>query len=192
MPCFLNPFMNPVRASLIPVLASLLLAASGCLMQPNVSVRVTVADGSTMDVPLTQAPAPVTDGVVTVKNFQFAPWDMGKDKPKAITFTFVVGFAEGAEPASVVVDDFTEQPILEIFADKNAHVVKDHLWGAVTLPFAPQDEHVKWVLNLDNNVRVYRFTIKLRDGTTHVLLRPIFVPAQMKDFMRTQLGVKGG
>jgi hypothetical protein len=192
MPCFLNPFMNPIRASLIPVLASLLLAASGCLMQPNVSVRVTVADGSTMDVPLTQAPAPVTDGVVTVKNFQFAPWDMGKDKPKAITFTFVVGFAEGAEPASVVVDDFTEQPILEIFADKNAHVVKDHLWGAVTLPFAPQDEHVKWVLNLDNNVRVYRFTIKLRDGTTHVLLRPIFVPAQMKDFMRTQLGVKGG
>jgi hypothetical protein len=192
MPCFLNPFMNPVRASLIPVLASLLLAASGCLMQPNVSVRVTVADGSTMDVPLTQAPPPVTDGVVSVKNFQFAPWDMGKDKPKAITFTFVVGFAEGAEPASVVVDDFTEQPILEIFADKNAHVVKDHLWGAVTLPFAPQDEHVKWVLNLDNNVRVYRFTIKLRDGTTHVLLRPIFVPAQMKDFMRTQLGVKGG
>ena len=192
MPCFLNPFKNPIRASLIPVLASLLLAASGCLMQPNVSVRVTVADGSTMDVPLTQAPAPVTDGVVTVKNFQFAPWDMGKDKPKAITFTFVVGFAEGAEPASVVVDDFTEQPILEIFADKNAHVVKDHLWGAVTLPFAPQDEHVKWVLNLDNNVRVYRFTIKLRDGTTHVLLRPIFVPAQMKDFMRTQLGVKGG
>ena len=184
--------MNPIRASLIPVLASLLLAASGCLMQPNVSVRVTVADGSTMDVPLTQAPAPVTDGVVTVKNFQFAPWDMGKDKPKAITFTFVVGFAEGAEPASVVVDDFTEQPILEIFADKNAHVVEDHLWGAVTLPFAPQDEHVKWVLNLDNNVRVYRFTIKLRDGTTHVLLRPIFVPAQMKDFMRTQLGVKGG
>jgi hypothetical protein len=161
-------------------------------MQPNVSVRVTVADGSTMDVPLTQAPPPVTDGVVSVKNFQFAPWDMGKDKPKAITFTFVVGFAEGAEPASVVVDDFTEQPILEIFADKNAHVVKDHLWGAVTLPFAPQDEHVKWVLNLDNNVRVYRFTIKLRDGTTHVLLRPIFVPAQMKDFMRTQLGVKGG
>jgi len=37
---------------------------------------------------------------------------------------------------------------------------------------------------------VYRFTVLLKDGTTHVLLRPIFVPAPMKDFIRSQLGIK--
>ena len=151
--------MQSYRLPLATAVAAALLAASGCLLQPNVSVRITVADGTSMDVPFTSIPPPATDGVVTIKNFQFAPWDVGKDKPKSIAFTFVVGFAEGAEPASIVVEDFTEQPVLEIFSDMNAHVVKDHLWGSVSRPFAPQDEHVKWVLNLDNNVRVYRFTI---------------------------------
>ncbi len=163
----------------------------GCQMEPSVSVRVQDADGQTIDVPLGSRPEPVTDGVVTVENFQFAPWDMGKDKPKAITFTFVVGFAVGSEPSSIIVDDFTEQPVLRIFEDQKAHITKDHLLGAVSLPFDPHDEHVKWINNLDNNVRVYRFTVKLKDGTTHVLLRPMFVPAQMKDFIRTQLGIKG-
>jgi len=162
----------------------------GCLMEPSVSVRIQDADGQTLDVPLTSAPEPVTDGVVTIKNFQFAPWDMGKDKPKAITFTFVVAFTAGPEPSSIVIEDFTEQPVLTIFEDPKAHTVKDHLWGAVTRPFDPHDEHVKWINNLDNNVRIYRVTVKLRDGTTHVLLKPMFIPAQMKDFIRTQLGIK--
>ena len=181
--------MNPAYLRLAPALVALGLLGA-CQMQPSVSVRIQAADGQTLDVPLSSAPEPVTDGVVTVKNLQFAPWDMGKDKPKAITFTFVVGFAEGSEPASILVEDFTEQPVITIFDDPKAHTVKDHLWGAVTRPYDPHDEHVKWILNLDNNVRVYRFTVKLRDGTTHVLLKPIFVPAQMKEFMRTQLGVK--
>jgi|GEM_PF-1295255 len=180
----------PSRALLAAVLSALV-AGSGCLMQPSVSANVTTADGQTLEVPLGQGNVPVTDGVVSIKNFQFAPWDMGPNKPKAITFTFVVGFAPGSEPSSIVVDDFTEAPILQIFADMKAHIVKDNLWGAVSPPFAPQDEHVKWVLNLDNAVRVYRFTVKLRDGSTHVLLKPMFIPAQMKNFMRTQLGVNG-
>jgi hypothetical protein len=159
-------------------------------MQPSVSVRITVADGTSMDVPLTEVPPPVTDGVITIRNFQFAPWDMGKDKPKAIAFSFALGFAAGSAAESIRVEDFTEEPILEIFSDSSVRMGKDGLYAGVSKPFAPQDEHVKWIMNLDNNVRVYRFTVKLKDGTTHILFRPIFVPAPMKDFIRNQLGIK--
>ena len=190
MPRFLNPLMLPARPVLILALAALLVGGSSCLMQPSVSVRITVADGSSMDVPLTEVPPPVTDGVVTIRSFQFAPWDMGKDKPKAVAFTIAMAFAAGSAPESIRVEDFTEQPILEIFTDTHARVGKDGLYAGVSKPFAPEDEHVKWIMNLDNNVRVYRFTVKLKDGTTHVLLRPIFVPAPMKDFIRNQLGIK--
>ena len=183
--------MTPDHPRLIPplALALVLFGLSACNLQPSVSLKVTDADGEELEVPLSSVPPPVTDGVVTVKSFTFAPWDMGPDKPKALTFSFIVGFADGAVPKSIVIDDFTEQPVLQVFADMNAHVVKDHLWGAVSVPYAPQDEHVKWVLNLDNNVRVYRFTIILKDGSKHVLLKPIFIPSQMKVFMRTQLGI---
>jgi hypothetical protein len=182
--------MLPSRVLLTVALLALLVGGSSCLMQPSVSVRITVADGSSMDVPLTEVPPPVTDGVVTIRNFQFAPWDMGKDKPKAIVFSFAMAFAAGSAPESIRVDDFTEEPILEIFTDPHGRVGKDGLYGGISKPFAPDDEHVKWIMNLDNNVRVYRFTVKLKDGTTHVLLRPIFVPAPMKDFIRNQLGIK--
>ena len=159
-------------------------------MQPTVSAKVTVADGSEIEVPMNFAPPEVTDGVVTIKAFQFAPFDMGPDKPKAITFTFVAKFAEGAAPKSLEIDDFTEDPILRIFTDTGAHIVKEHLYGQMSQPYAPQDEHVKWILTLDNSIRVYRFTFKMADGSTHVLLKPIMVPALMKNYIRSQLGLK--
>ena len=190
MPRFLNPTMLPARVPLTVALLALLVGGSSCLMQPSVSVRITVADGTSMDVPLTEVPPPVTDGVITIRNFQFAPWDMGKDKPKAIAFSFALGFAAGSAAESIRVEDFTEEPILEIFSDSSVRMGKDGLYAGVSKPFAPQDEHVKWIMNLDNNVRVYRFTVKLKDGTTHILFRPILVPAPMKDFIRNQLGIK--
>ncbi len=175
--------------ALSAVILSTLLAASGCQLQPSVSAKVTTADGEMIEVPLESGNAPVTDGIITVKNFQFAPWDMGPNKPKAITFTFVIGFKDGYEPASVLLEDFTEQPILQVFSDPKTHPTKNHLWGAVSTPYAPQDPHINWMLDLDNSIRLYRFTVKLRDGTTHVLLKPMFVPGQMKLFIRTELGI---
>jgi hypothetical protein len=157
-------------------------------MQPDVSVTAMMADGNRIEVPLTTQPPVVTDGTITIPMFRFAPWDMGKDKPKTLVFTFIVQFKEGAVPTSILVEDFTEMPILQIFRDDHPKTQKN-AWGAVSATYAPQDEHVKWVLTLDNNVRVYRFTVKLADGSTHVLLKPVFVPSNMKMFMRSQLGI---
>ena len=179
--------MRSVRLCLPAVFLVLL---GGCSVAPDVSVRVTIADGQVIEVPLTTMPPPPTDGIVTIENFQFAPFDMGKDKPKAITFTYVVRLADGSKPANLLVEDFTEQPVLPILQDPKPLLVREHFVGGASRPFAPQDEHVKWILNLDNAVRIYRFTVKLADGSTHVLLKPVFVPAQMKSFLWTQLGVK--
>jgi hypothetical protein len=107
-----------------------------------------------------------------------------------MVFNFVIKFEHGATPTSVKVEDVTEDPILEIYHEDHAHLMKKNVWGGTSRPYAPQDEHVKWILTLDNNIRIYRFTVKLADGTTHVLLKPVMVPAYMKDFIRTQLGLK--
>ncbi len=132
-------------------------------MQPEVAMSVTTADGQKIEVPLNAAPAQVTDGVVTVDAIQFAPWDVDADnKAKTLAFSFVVQFAKGAVPTKITVEDDTEEPILMIHEDDHPKVAtKDNFWGAVSKPFAPSDEHVNWILNLDNNVRVYRVTAKL-------------------------------
>ncbi len=183
--------MQSRRLSPLVPLALLSAALCGCQISPSVSAKVTTAEGETIEVPLESGNTPVSDGVITVRLFQIGPWDMGPNKPKAVIFSFIVEFKEGADPKTVVVDDITEAPIMRIFADMKAHIVKDHIWGGVSTPYAPQDEHAKWLLNLDNSIRLYRFTVVLQDGTTHMVMKPMFFPGQMKSYVRTQLGVAG-
>jgi hypothetical protein len=182
--------MNPAR-KLPPFAAAAaigLCGLAGCLMQPEVAMSVTSADGQKLEVPVTTAPTPVTDGTVTVNVLQFAPWELDADnKAKTLAFSFVIQFKPGTRPAKILVEDDTELPILQIFEEDHPKIVKDNLWGGVSRPFAPSDEHVNWVLNLDNNIRVYRVTVTLTDGTTHVLLKPVLIPANMKLYMRRRL-----
>jgi hypothetical protein len=174
--------------SLLGALALASIGLAGCVMQPEIAMSVTTADGQKLQVPLAGDPGPVSDGDVTVNTIQFAPWDMTADnKAKTLAFSFVVQFKPGAKPASIVIEDDTEEPILEIYRTNNPEIVKDNLWGGVSKPFAPSDEHVNWILTLDNNIRIYRVTVKLKDGTTHVILKPVFVPSAMKFYMRKHL-----
>jgi hypothetical protein len=167
-----------------------LLGQAGCVMQPTISLSVTTADGEKLDVPLNEAAGPATDGTMTVKVLQMSPWVVAKDKPKEITFSMIVEFVPGTVLKGIMIEDVTDTPIETIYEDPKAAVVKNNIWGAVSKPFAPQDEHVNWVLTVENSVRIYKFTAKLGDGTTHTVLKPMFVPSNVKEFMRTQLGLK--
>jgi hypothetical protein len=153
---------------------------------------VVTADGDKIDVPLNTAALPTTDGTMTVKVFQFSPWDVAKDKPKEITFSVIIEFSQGAELNGIKIEDVTEAPKETIYEDKTAKLVKKNVWGAVSRPYAPQDEHVNWILTVENSVRIYKFTATLKDGSVHTVLKPMFVPANVKEFMRTQLGLKAG
>jgi hypothetical protein len=182
----LNPLLKP--RLLAAALALAALAPLGCQMQPDFAMSVTTADGQKLQVPFSGPPVPVTDGVVTVNAIQFAPWELDANKKaKTLAFSFLIGFKAGAVPEKILIEDDTELPILQIFEDDHAKIVKNNLWAGVSKPFAPSDEHVNWVLNLDNNVRVYRVTVTLKDGTTHVLYKPVPIPAGMKQFMRSRL-----
>jgi hypothetical protein len=180
---------RPKTLALAGALALALAGIAGCVVRQDVSIRVTTADNQVIDLPLTTAPGPMGDGVVTVESLQLAPWDVDKEKGKAKTlaFTFVVQFKEGSKPARISIEDVTEAPILPIFEDKSPKIVKNNLWGAVSSPVLPHDEHVNWLMTLDNSVRVYRFTVRLADGTTHVVYKPIFLSSQMKNYIRSIL-----
>lgn len=157
-------------------------------MQPEIAMSVTSADGQKLEVPYNGPQPAVTDGVVTVEQLQFAPWEVDADhKAKNLAFSFLLQFAPGALPGKIVIEDDTQMPILLLFEDDNPKIVKNNLWAGLSKPFAPSDEHVNWVLDLDNNVRVYRITVTLKDGSVHVLLKPVLVPAGLKAAIRTRL-----
>jgi hypothetical protein len=59
----------------------------------------------------------------------------------------------------------------------------------VTTASLPVSDRYKFLLDLDNTIKVYRFTFRLQDGTVHVVRVPIPVPAEMKLMIRTRLGI---
>jgi hypothetical protein len=125
-----------------------------------------------------------------VNKVVFTPWTVDKEKNiKGLALAFQLAFAKGQSPVSVQVDDVSDEPILNVFNDPKPVLTDKRHWNGLTKPHNPADEYTKWMLNLDNTIKVYRFTVKLADGSTHVLRYPIYVPANMKAFMRTQLGV---
>jgi hypothetical protein len=189
MPRLLKASLRTLRPFRVPAAAlGVLAATAGCLIQPSFSVAVTTADNVKLEVPLGPNKMDVEDDAINVKRFQFTPWKM--DEGKGMAYALVLEFKKGAIPADIQVDDVSEDPILRIMGDSSPKFrAGTHGWEALSQPFHPADEHAKWVMTLDNGVKTYRFTVKLTDGSTHVLYYPIFVPATAKAFMRAQLGV---
>jgi hypothetical protein len=171
-----------------PTLAvALLIGTAGCIGQGDYIVKTTTADGVELEVPANRESIAVFDDVIRVDRFQFTP--RLQEDPKGVAYTFSLEFRGGARPVAITVDDISEEPILTIYTDDSPKLVRGILWAATTKTYNPADEHVKWLQTLDSGVRAYRFTVRLADGTTHVLRYPIFVSNYAKMAARDALGI---
>jgi hypothetical protein len=180
---------DPASRTLAAVLGGLTLAVSGCLLQADYSIKITTGDDVVMEVPVTaKTQINASDDAVKVVNFRFVP--LSKDLDKAMGYLFELQFLGGSRPSSILVDDVSEAPILSILEDKAPKMIKNDHWVGTSMPYNPADVHLAWVTTLDNGVRVFRFTVKLTDGTTHVLRLPILMPANTKGIFRYELGIK--
>jgi hypothetical protein len=185
------PHTPPSLRFLAAAAASSLLLAAGCLMQPSFSAKISTADGQEIEAPLGQKNLDIGDGAVEVVRFQYTPF-VFPDKTRGILMSFEADLKGGARPSSIVIVDVTEAPIIPIYASKAVPVLKDgHRWLAATEPDHITEARYHFLENLDNSVRVYRFTFTMADGSIHVLWVPIFVPGEMKGFMRKQMETPG-
>jgi hypothetical protein len=173
---------TPLSANRIPAAAALLvlLGASGCVMDQSYDARVTTAEGEVIDVPMTPHPIDVSDGVVRVFLFQFAPVTL-PDGAKRLAIKCEAGFAGGARPASILVRDITEAPVMTVFDVRDPVLADGKNWIDETAALGPSDDLIRFMANIDNSIRIYRFTFTLVGGSVHVLTVPIIVPGILKE-----------
>lgn len=159
-------------------------------MQPSYSAKTTTADGVLVEVPLTADPQVVSDDAMNIKKLVLTPIPLDKEgKIRGLALGIQIVFEKGVTPVSIQVDDVSDEPILMVTTDLHPKLTAERHWNVLTAPHSPLDEYAKWVMTLDNTIRVYRFTVKLADGSTHVLRYPIFVPQRGKAIIRYELGV---
>jgi hypothetical protein len=180
----LNPKKRlPFALAIAAVVA--LFAVNGCLMEGSYDVQVTTAEGDVVDVPMAPHPVHVSDGVVTVDLFQYGPVTL-PDGANRLEIRCQAEFSGGSRPASVLVRDVTEAPIITILDDRAPAMAQGNRWTGTTRPLGPADDEIRWMANIDNSIRIYRFTFTLADRSVHVLTLPVIVPSMLKDIFRAR------
>jgi hypothetical protein len=72
---------------------------------------------------------------------------------------------KGDQPTYVKVEDVTDDTSQTLVEDRQP-VLKDERWSGRTPVMTPDESNAKWLFELENSIRVYRFTILTARGRT--------------------------
>lgn len=97
--------------------------------------------------------------------------------------------ANGKSLQSVRVEDVSDAAPVLLLEDAQP-TVTNRQWSGTSRAFSGDDSALDWISYVNNSVRIYRFTLTMKDGRTVVLHQPSVVPGWMKASMRELVGRK--
>ena len=165
----------------LPFIAALGLLA-GCTTG-SFWVNVPISGGETVPLELTRG------GIVHAENEDFkadAAVMQFDPKTKSATYFFEFEVKHGAAPRSVKVEDISDETPLTLFQADPVKLENGH-WKARTASFAPDQQNSKWLYQIENTIRVCRFTIVTADGRSEVLNEGCNYYAFVKDLIRQNM-----
>jgi hypothetical protein len=176
------------RFFLIPVVVTLALL-SGCVApgMGGVSMTPTIAGGQKVRIDFDNHGS-IVDGEdedVRIVSGLLVPHL--KEKNFTYLFSFQAKHGHVQAPRSVQVDDVTDDVALSLVDDQHPALNKTGIWTTSIGPVDP--DKVPWLLEIENSVRIFRFTIVTADGRTLVLYQAASYPAAIKKYFREQLGI---
>ena len=111
-------------------------------------------------------------------------------KTKQGTFSAEFLAKTGRTPQSVEVVDVSDDTPKPFTTDTHPTLNKDQKWTWQSDPFTPDPANAKWLFEIENSVRVYRFTIVTSDGRRLVMYEGASYPAFIKTYIRKQMGLE--
>lgn len=158
-------------------------ALAGCATG-DISMLVPIAGGTKVQVPFSHgAPVPTEADGVRIESTR-AVLDPTK---KSLVYTFEFSDAQKRAVRSVKVEDVSDDAISVLVDDASPEIDKGR-WLRVSRSLGPDDECLTWIFNLENTVRIFRFTIVFTDGRTAVLNQGAMYPNPLKAAIRHMFG----
>jgi hypothetical protein len=76
---------------------------------------------------------------------------------------------------------------LSLVDDQHPVLNKEGIW---TTTIGPIDaDKIPWLIEIENSIRIFRFTIVTSDGRTLLLYQAASYPAAIKKYFREELGI---
>lgn len=133
-----------------------------------------------------QGPVPGEDAAVRL----FDPnLQINRRNLKVVRYLFRFVEKTGKRPLEVKVEDVSDDQPYTWVLDRHPQV-QNGTWAWLTPAFSPKSAKLAWIQEIDDSVRVFRFTIRQNDGTTDVLYAGANFPAYEKQFLRIQFGLE--
>jgi hypothetical protein len=171
----------------LPGLALLLLPLAGCTvpMTSSNTYLVPMANGEKMEMSIKNGALAMaeSDGIRIVQ----VALNPSADK-KQVVYTFELAAKSGVVPKHITVEDLTEDPVRTLADDPSPQLAAGH-WKLTTPVLDQKDPTFEWLVQLDDTIRVYRFTVTLADGSAVVLKQPALFPVFEKQMIRKMLGL---
>lgn len=164
----------------------LALATAGCATGDYAYVT-TVATGERIHIPLERGtPVPARKGDITIAFAALVPTVSAN---KELGYFFGLEDKNPTPPKSIRVEDISDEHPVLMGEDLDPKLT-NHRWSLKSRMFKGAEPEMLWIANVDNSMRVFRFTITAQDGTTTVLDQGWMVPGWAKAPMRQALGLK--
>jgi hypothetical protein len=110
------------------------------------------------------------------------------DKTKKGYFDFTLLEKKNEPPRKITVEDVTDDTPVTWAVDTQPEL-HNRVWDWNTHLFEPNEKNLPWIYQIENGVRVYRFTIVTKDGRTLVMYGAQSYTAQIKSYLRLLYGI---
>ncbi len=166
------------RLAMIALVASL----AGCAvpMTSSNTYEVPLANGEKMQMSVVNGGiGKLSAGGIHIVQNELNPM---ADK-KHVAFVFEIAVKEGLVPKHITIEDMTEDPVRVLVDDPAPRLANGH-WKFTTPALDPKQPGTEWIIQLDDTIRVFRFTVTLGDGSQVVLKQPAMYPIVLKSIIR--------
>lgn len=164
---------------------TLLAAFSGCATT-EATIKLPTAGGEMIPIDFSRGSAVHAENKeVAIDNARFEP-DL---KTKQAAYVFGFHLKQGGTPRSVKIEDVTDDAAVVMVADEHPKIEAGR-WTWRGEPFTIDFSNSRWLFEIDNSIRVYRFTIVTSDNRSLVMHEAFNYPPFVKTAIRQQLGLE--
>jgi len=177
--------IKPLIRSLPSIAAAAALAGCAAPFTNSNTVLIPIAGGKTTEMSFnSRGPVLRSGGGVQLVTAGLFP---AADR-KHVDYVFEFSLKGGAAPKRVTIEDMTEDPT-QVLVDDTAPRLNNGYWKATTPTLDPKDRGTIWLTQVDDSVRVFRFTVVLGDGTSVVLDQAAVYPGPLKAAIAKMAGL---
>jgi hypothetical protein len=165
-------------------IALLVLLIAGCATTEEI-MSFKISGGQSISAKVVKSvPLPAENHIAKIEHagFHIGPGD-DEEQKAYLTWSFIVAFKDSIKPTTILVEDVTDEDKILLIQD-NAPTLREHKWIKKHIPILVTQDNFRWLYELKDTTRVFRFTFIVDESPEIILHQPALFSSENKLYLR--------